>query len=171
MHGKTFEFYCIRSALGLLCAYCETKLFTTIARVLNSRVGIMFMIVMLSSPGMFQASIAYLPSSFAMYCNMLGMSAFLDWRGGSKTATGIMWFGIGGLIGWPFSTALVLPFLIEEAILAAITQDGMELFRRVINGAIRCTGVMVSRTASHKDIICLSFSFSKRPSKLSSTAA
>lgn len=107
----------------------------------------MFMMVMLSSPGIFQASAAYLPSSFAMYCGMLGTSAFLDWRGGSKTNAGIMWFGIGGLIGWPFAAALVVPFLFQEVVMAILTQEGIELLRFVIDGAVRCTGIMV-RTCS-----------------------
>jgi alpha-1,2-mannosyltransferase len=62
----------------------------------------------------------------------------VDWRGGSKTNSGIMWFGIGGVVGWPFATALILPFLIEEALLASITRDGIELLRRVIDGTLRC---------------------------------
>lgn len=107
----------------------------------------MFMMVMLSSPGSFQAATAYLPSSFAMYCSMLGMSSFLDWRGGSKTSSGVMWFGIGGLVGWPFAAALVLPFLLLEVIMAYITQEGIEFVRLVLGGVIRCTGIMV-RTRS-----------------------
>ena len=143
LSSKTGEFYFIRSVLALVCAACESKLFATIARALNPRIAIMFMMVMLSSPGIFQASVAYLPSSFAMYCNMLGISAFLDWRGGSKTDAGIMWFGIGGLIGWPFATALVLPFLLQEVLMAYFTQEGIELVRFVLNGTTRCTGIMV----------------------------
>jgi alpha-1,2-mannosyltransferase len=141
--SKTSEFYCIRIALALVCAGSQAKLFTTIAKVLNPRVAIMFMIIMLTSSGMFYASVAYLPSSFAMYCNMLAMSSFLESRAGSGIENGIMWFGIGGLIGWPFAAALIIPFLVEETIMATITEDFVELIRRVMNGAIRCTGLMV----------------------------
>jgi len=69
---------------------------------------------------MFRASTAFLPSSFAMYTTMLGMAAFINWRGGLKTAQGIFWFAVGGILGWPFSVALAAPFLLEELIFAAM---------------------------------------------------
>lgn len=129
--------------LGLTCAVCESRLYTTISRSLNPRIGVIFMLVMVSSPGMFHASAAYLPSSFAMYTTMLGTMAFMDWRGGSKTNSGIMWFGIGGIIGWPFASTLVLPFLVEEVLLASITGEGYEVARRLIDGTVRCMIVVV----------------------------
>jgi len=101
------------------------------------------MIILVSSPGMFHASTAYLPSSFAMYTTMLGMSAFMDWRGGSRTAQGIMWFGIGGIVGWPFAVALITPFLLEELVLATLTRDGIEVARRFLDGTVRCLLVLV----------------------------
>ena len=134
---KTFEFYFVRVALGLTCAYCQTHLFSTVSRTLNPRVAIMFMLSMLTSPGMFHASAAYLPSSFSMYTNKLGTASFMDWRGGSKTNVGIMWFGIGAIIGWPFSAALVAPFVVEELVLASITREGIELLRRMLDGTVR----------------------------------
>lgn len=144
---KSFEFYFIRTILGLFCAFCESRLFTTISKALNPRVGIIFMIVMLFSPGMFHASISYLPSSFSMYTTMLGMNSFMDWRGGSKTHVGIMWFGIGAIVGWPFAGALIGPFIAEELILVSITKD-FEVARRFIDGIVRCSIVLVCCTAS-----------------------
>lgn len=76
---------------------------------------------MVSSPGMFRASSAFLPSSFAMYTSMLGMAAFINWRGGLKTAQGVFWFALGGVLGWPFSVALAAPFLLEELVLAVVS--------------------------------------------------
>lgn len=76
---------------------------------------------MIFSPGMFHASTAFLPSSFAMYTTMLGMAAFMNWRGGLKTAQGIFWFAVGGVLGWPFSVALCAPFLLEEALFAVLS--------------------------------------------------
>lgn len=104
----------------------------------------MFLISMIISPGMFHASVAYLPSSFAMYSNMLGMAAFMDWRGGLKTAQGIMWFGIGGILGWPFASALAMPFLLEETALALLNKVAFEQFIwRVLDGVTRCLIVLV----------------------------
>ena len=145
---KSFEFYIIRTVLGLICALCESRLFTTISKALNPRVGIIFMIVMLFSPGMFQASIAYLPSSFSMYMTMLGMTSFMDWRGGSKTHVGIMWFGISAIVGWPFAGALIGPFIAEELLLVSITKD-FEVARRFIDGLVRCLIVLVCLRRLH----------------------
>ncbi|MCJ1257008.1 mannosyltransferase [Lignoscripta atroalba] len=144
---KTCEFYFIRTVLALVCAICESHFFIAISKTLNPRIGIMFMIIMLSSPGMFHASVAYLPSSFSMYTSMLGASAFMDWRGGSKTALGIMWFGLGAIVGWPFSAALITPFIAEELLLASITREGIEVVRRFIDGTVRSSLILALQVA------------------------
>ena len=146
--GKSGEFYLIRVALALACAACEARLFAAVAKVLNPRVGVLFVMIVLASPGMFHAAAAYLPSSFSMYLNMLGMAALLDWKGGSKIHVGIMWFGIGGIVGWPFAAALIAPLLVEEILLASITRDGIELARRILDGTVRCMIVVVRTTYS-----------------------
>ena len=142
--SKTFEFYWIRCVLALTCSYCETRLFVTISKTLNPRAGIMFMLIMLSTPGMFSASAAYLPSSFAMNANMLGASAFMNWRSGPHTAAGITWFGIGGIIGWPFAAALVVPFMLEEVAMTWVTTEWIELLRRTLRGCVHLAIAAVS---------------------------
>ena len=144
LHNKVAQFYFLRTVLGLVCALCETKLFSTVSRTLNPRVAMFFIMVILFSPGMYHASIAYLPSSFAMYTSMLGFSAFMDWSGGMRTAQGIFWFAVGALIGWPFAGALVLPFIFEEAFLAFTTGQIFTFIRRVLDGALRSLLVLVS---------------------------
>lgn len=144
----TFEFYSIRAALGVICALCETRLFATISRTLNPRTGVMYLLAMVVSPGMFHASVAYLPSSFAMYMTMLGAAAFMDWRGGLKTNQGIMWFGVGAMIGWPFSGALILPFVAEELTLAWMVKDKSEIIWRFLDGIARCLIVLVNSSNS-----------------------
>lgn len=88
---------------------------------------------------MWQASIAYLPSSFGMYMVMLGISAFMDWRGGLRTNQGINSFGTGALLGWPFVAALALPFVGEELLLGILSDiDGqIALCWRFIDGIVR----------------------------------
>ena len=140
----TFEFYFVRAALGSVCALCETRLFATVSRTLNPRIGVMLMLVLALSPGMFHASVAFLPSSFAMYTAMLGTAAFMDWQGGLKTNQGIMWFGIGAMIGWPFSAALILPFITEELTLAWLVKDKSEIIWRFLDGIARCLIILVS---------------------------
>ena len=139
----TFEFYFVRLALAATCAACETRLFSVICKTFNLRIGIMFGMIMVFSPGMFHASVAYLPSSFSMYTTMLGMSAFMDWRGGLKTGVGIMWFGIGAVIGWPFSGVLIIPLLAEDFALSLITGDISEIVFRYLDGVVRSLIVLV----------------------------
>lgn len=142
--NRAVEFYFIRMILALACTVSETRLVTAISKTLNPRIGIMFMLTMIFSTGMFHASVAYLPSSFSMYTAMLGMAAFMDWHGGLKTAEGIMWFGIGGVVGWPFSIALIGPFLIEDLYFASMTAELSEVIFRYLDGVVRTFIALVS---------------------------
>ncbi|KKY17749.1 putative alpha-mannosyltransferase [Phaeomoniella chlamydospora] len=71
---KTAEFYLIRITLALVCAASEAKLVSVISRTLNPRIAILYLLVTFT-PGMFYASVAYLPSSFAMICAIQGALA------------------------------------------------------------------------------------------------
>ncbi|KAI1133223.1 glycosyltransferase family 22 protein [Nemania abortiva] len=118
---KVAEFYFVRYALAFLCAFCQVLLYRVISFTLNPRIGLFFLMALVTSPGNFHASAAYLPSSFAMYMSFLGAAAFMNWRGGLKTSWGIWWFAVGGILGWPFASALCAPFMLEEAIFAVIS--------------------------------------------------
>jgi alpha-1,2-mannosyltransferase len=101
---------------------------------------------MVFSPGMFHASAAYLPSSFAMYTTMLGIAAFMNWRSGLKTASGIFWFALGGIVGWPFSIALSAPFIFEELVFATLSSNDaiFDVVMRFIRGIVAGLIVLVS---------------------------
>lgn len=81
---------------------------------------------------------------------MLGMAAFMDWRGGLKTAHGTFWFAVGGILGWPFSIALAAPFLLEEVIFAAIGGKTafVDTVIRFVRGAIAGLSVLVGLSHS-----------------------
>ncbi|KAH3939517.1 mannosyltransferase [Parastagonospora nodorum] len=132
---KVVEFYFLRVTLAVACALCQSRLYSVISRTINPRVAIFFAMALIFSPGMYHAAPAYLPSTFAMYTSMLGFSAFMDWTKGMKTSQGVFWFGIGATLGWPFAGALVLPFVAEEIILASVTGDLADGFRRLAQGA------------------------------------
>ncbi|OAL32368.1 hypothetical protein AYO22_00390 [Fonsecaea multimorphosa] len=141
--SKTFEFYALRVMLAFMCAATEVRLYSAISRSINPRVGVIYLMIVAFTPGFFYASSAFLPSSFAMYTSALGLTSFMDWHGGSKTAAGIMWFGIGALLGWPFSGALIVPFIVEEWLMAVVGQtDLFETFRRYLDGGVRCLVVL-----------------------------
>lgn len=141
--SKTFEFYALRIILAFVCAASEVRLYSAISRALNPRVGVIYLMIVAITPGFFYASSAFVPSSFAMYTATLGLTSFMDWHGGPKTATGIMWFGIGALLGWPFAGVLILPFIVEDWLIALVGQvDLFETFRRYLDGFVRCLIVM-----------------------------
>jgi alpha-1,2-mannosyltransferase len=147
---KVGEFYFIRYTLAVICAICQTQLFRVISGTLNPRIALFFMLATVFSPGMFHASAAFLPSSFAMYATMLGMAAFMNWRGGLKTAQGIFWFAVGGVLGWPFSVALSAPFLLEEVIFAVISSKEafIDALMRFVRGIVAGLIVLVSHHSS-----------------------
>ncbi|KAL4909636.1 hypothetical protein BDW74DRAFT_165072 [Aspergillus multicolor] len=141
---KSSEFYFVRFFLAMICAACQTRLYSAICRTLSPRIGLLFLMIVAFSPGMFHASAAFLPSSFTMYASMLGLAAFLDWRGGQKTAQGIMWFGLGAIVGWPFAGALLLPLLFEEVVIGFLSNNMRQVSTDVLNGAIRCLAILVA---------------------------
>lgn len=141
---KASEFYFLRTVLAFLCAFCETRLYSSISRVLHPRVAILFLMAMICSPGMYHAAPAYLPSSFAMYASMLGFSSFMDSRAGTGTAQGVFWFACGALLGWPFAGALVIPFVLEQAFLAISTGELYLAFKRLLSGAVRSLMLLAS---------------------------
>ncbi len=81
-----------------------------------------------------------------MYTTMLGMAAFMNWRGGLKTAHGIFWFAVGGLIGWPFAMALSAPFLFEEIVFAMLSNKDaiIDVVMRFLRGIVAALLVLVS---------------------------
>lgn len=141
--SKTFQFYLLRSLFAVVSGATQVRLYSAISRTLNPRIGVFYLIVVAFTPGFFYASTAFLPSSFAMYTSTLGLTAFMDWRGGSKTATGIFWFAMGASIGWPFAGALIIPFCVEDWIVAIMTNDMVGTFRKYLDGLIRCSLMLV----------------------------
>ena len=89
-----------------------------------------------------------------MYTTMLGMAAFMNWRGGLKTAQGIFWFAVGGVLGWPFAMALSLPFLFEEVVLATLSSKDafIDVIMRFMRGTVAALLVVVSLFIGFKNI-------------------
>lgn len=134
---KAFQFYFLRFALGLAMALCQARFYAQTSRTFNARIGAYVAIIMLSSPGFFHSSVAYLPSAFAMGALMLGTAGFMDWRGGLNTAAGIHWMAAGSILGWPFAGVMILPFMAEEVLFAYFTEGLLELGIRCLYGTTR----------------------------------
>lgn len=137
------EFYCIRMVLACICAGSETRLFSSISRAIGPRTSFHFMIIMATAPGMFHASVAYLPSSFSMYTSMMGFAAFINTTMGHKTNVGMMWFGIGATVGWPFSAALIMPLFSEELIFLWLLRYIKDFAYRFLDGVLRAVIIVV----------------------------
>jgi alpha-1,2-mannosyltransferase len=72
---------------------------------------------MLFSAGMWSSAVAFLPSTFAMYANMLAWSYAFDLPSrlnNQRTLLACVFFAAGAVVGWPFSAALAVPFVLEE---------------------------------------------------------
>jgi len=65
-------------------------------------------------------TIAYLPSTFAMYTTMLAFAASFKESSKKRTSYVIFFYALGGLLGWPFSAVLVFPFVFEDILLPSI---------------------------------------------------
>jgi alpha-1,2-mannosyltransferase len=141
---KLSEFYFVRYILAFVCALCQTLMYRVVSLTINPRIGVLFVMALVLSPGNFNASTAYLPSSFAMYFAMLGATAFMNWRGGIRTSWGMLWFGIAGVIGWPFAAALQAPYLAEEVFFALVSYKdaAFDCSIRILRGVV-ATGIVV----------------------------
>lgn len=137
---KVHEFYGLRCLFALFCAYAETRLYTAVSSSINRRVGLLYLVFTVCSAGMFHSAVAFLPSTFAMYTTMLGMAAFIR----RQTVRGFFWFAVGGLLGWPFSLAMCVPFLLEELVVGAVEGRLAGTLGRFIKGGLVSLTLLVS---------------------------
>ena len=67
-----------------------------------------------------------------MYTTMLFFSQMLQPprpHSGKRTFWAIFWVGLGGLLGWPFSAAVGLPFALEELLIHSRNQSKKKTVR------------------------------------------
>ncbi|RVD85206.1 uncharacterized protein DFL_003535 [Arthrobotrys flagrans] len=107
---KSHIFLILRTILAGTASVSQTELYDTLSRSISPGVGLLFVLISVPSAGMFQAVPAYLPSSFAMYFVMFGMAEFL--KTPVSLSKALTYFSVAGLLGWPFSLALVVPQLL-----------------------------------------------------------
>ncbi|WWD06916.1 hypothetical protein V865_005013 [Kwoniella europaea PYCC6329] len=120
--GKRPAFFALRLSLGAICSFCEAKFFRTVVETINDRVARYLLFGLILSAGMWTASVAFLPSSFCMYTTMIASSYWF--HPATSTPTGIkrayiatFAFAVGAIVGWPFSAALGIPFVLEQLFL------------------------------------------------------
>ncbi|KAG1455183.1 hypothetical protein G6F46_010944 [Rhizopus delemar] len=114
---KVQVFYIIRLVLAGACSFAEARFYRTITEEINPHVGRYVFAILFFGAGMFNASTAYLPSSFAMCCVFMAFSYALKPVSDvdrTRTYRVVFWIGLGALAGWPFAALIGLPFAIEE---------------------------------------------------------
>ncbi|KAJ3011655.1 mannosyltransferase, partial [Thoreauomyces humboldtii] len=116
--NKMTVFYETRGALAIASSYTEAKLYEAVLNGVSPVAARYLLVILLFSTGMFIASAAYLPSSFAMYTVTLAIAHSFEMPGRSRTYRVVMLVGAGALLGWPFSAAAGIPFVLEELTLS-----------------------------------------------------
>ncbi|WWD21173.1 hypothetical protein CI109_105657 [Kwoniella shandongensis] len=134
---KRAAFFALRMSLGAICSFCEARFFRSVVEHINERVGRYLYFYLMLSAGMWSASVAFLPSSFAMYTTMLASSFWFQPvtstpRGVARTYKATFFYALGAILGWPFSAALAIPFVIEHLFLS-----GGEIVPPALAGAWR----------------------------------
>lgn len=156
VNNKSAEFYFLRVVFAFVWAATQSKLFSVVSRSMNPRIAIIFLIISITSPGMFHAATAYLPSTFAMYTTALGTAAFIRSDEVPLTAQGIVWFGVGATLGWPFAAALIVPFMLEGFYAAVMANKLVPMLTRILDGTVRSLFVLVNHPLPHRvsDLTC-----------------
>ncbi|KAF8215850.1 glycosyltransferase family 22 protein [Mycena galopus ATCC 62051] len=114
---KRAAFFAVRISLATISVLAEAKFYRTVYEKINERVGRYLFFMLLFSAGMWNASAALLPSSFAMYMTTFAFSYALapsSAQNNRRTLAATVLFATGAIVGWPFALALSIPFVLEE---------------------------------------------------------
>lgn len=116
-HMQRASFFAVRILLAVLSSVTEVTLYRKVYDRVNHRVGRYLFFMLLFNAGMWNASAAFLPSSFAMYAATLAFAYSIipsSSRNPHRTLYVTLLFATGAIVGWPFSLALAIPFVFEE---------------------------------------------------------
>ncbi|GAV98820.1 glycosyltransferase family 22 protein [Lentinula edodes] len=114
---KRVAFFAVRIFLAVLSSMTEVTLYRKVYERVNHRVGRYLFFILLFNAGMWNASAAFLPSSFAMYTGTLAFACSIipsSSRESQRTLYATLLYATGAIVGWPFALALAIPFVIEE---------------------------------------------------------
>jgi hypothetical protein len=102
--------------------------------------------------------LAFLPSTFTMYTTLLANSYWF--HPATSTATGTsraykatLLFAVGAIVGWPFSAALAIPFVLEQLFTTggeiAVGQDKQNLMAKRWDTMLRAIALGASISVCH----------------------
>ncbi|KAL1951264.1 hypothetical protein VTO73DRAFT_413 [Trametes versicolor] len=114
---KRPAFFAVRITLAVLSSLCEVSFYRAVVDRINYRVGRYVFFLLAFNAGMWTASTSFLPSSFVMYANTFAFAYALEPPSSDnmrRTLLATLAFATGAVVGWPFSLAVAIPFVLEE---------------------------------------------------------
>ncbi|EPX73212.1 mannosyltransferase complex subunit Alg9 [Schizosaccharomyces octosporus yFS286] len=134
--SRLHVFYFVRGVMACFSAFCEATLVQAVARNFNRAVALHLTSILFVSSGIWVASTSFLPSSFAMNMVTLSLSAQLSLPSTRRTVKVLSFVVIGAILGWPFSAALSIPFVLLE--LMDIRRQFVPLITRWLKAGLVC---------------------------------
>ncbi|KAJ1024117.1 hypothetical protein NDA16_002956 [Ustilago loliicola] len=130
--GKRQVFFAVRLLLAFASSFVDARLYKAVADVFSARVGRYCLMALAASAGIYEASTAFLPSTFVMLATTLAFSSYLyparlpssdasvlsnpsqrPFRG-ERLLVATLSFAAGAVLGWPFAIILAAPFVVEQ---------------------------------------------------------
>lgn len=133
--GKRQVFFAVRLLLAFLSSFVDASFYKAVADVFSARVGRYCLMALAATAGIYEASTAFLPSTFVMHATTLAFSASLYPARLPSTDSSVLSdpsqrpfrserlivatlsFAAGAILGWPFAIILALPFVLEQLFL------------------------------------------------------
>jgi hypothetical protein len=105
-------FNVLRFAIAFVSLMSDYYLYRSACKRLGNSIGSFFIVISIFSVGMFNASCAFLPSSFGMTMTAFAMSAYLR----EQWLLSIFCIAVGALLGWPFTAGKSLWILLANSL-------------------------------------------------------
>ncbi|OQR85604.1 alpha mannosyltransferase [Achlya hypogyna] len=113
--SKLAIFFGLRTALGFACAFSEALFYRGVVKAFGARTGRYTLLLLAFNSGMFQASTAFLPSSFVMYLLMLSAGFWMS--DSTSFSTPALVTGVVAVVcGWPYVGVMCLPFALDAIV-------------------------------------------------------
>lgn len=122
-------FYIIRTiALCGFTAYGEYSLYKSLKKSYprTSLAPDIYYLFTTFATGMSHAGVALLPSSFAMNCVTMAISAAIT---NESAVSALLWFVASGVLGWPFALILAVPYGLQIVVKSRLAQSTQIAFK------------------------------------------
>ncbi|KAJ3185925.1 mannosyltransferase [Gaertneriomyces sp. JEL0708] len=133
-------FYLTRAFLATLSTASEYALYSALRTHVNPDVASYYIIIATFSTGMYIASAAYLPSSFAMYFFTFALARSFGRSTRSRPYYVALLVGLAALVGWPFSAAAGIPLVVGDLVLPG---RRVRMFKRWTGAIFICALVIL----------------------------